>query len=91
MDDKQYLESEVDMDRLYAALDNRENLPTTAIANPEEFAQHFTRLSQKAEAILHICQTPVLTALYKNALQTERDAPLSFNLTGSMLRNIQRR
>jgi DegV family protein with EDD domain len=71
MDDKQYMEPEVDMDRLYAALDNREKLPTTAIANPEEFAQHFTRLSQEAEGILHICQTPVFTALYKNALQAK--------------------
>jgi len=69
MDGKQYLEPEVNMDELYTVLDNRENLPTTAIANPEEFAQHFTRLSQEAEAILHICQTPVFTALYKNALQ----------------------
>jgi DegV family protein with EDD domain len=69
MDGKQYLEPEVNMDELYTALENRENLPTTAIANPEEFAQHFTRLSQEAEAILHICQTPVFTALYKNALQ----------------------
>ena len=71
MDGKQYLEPEVDMDRLYAALDNREKLPTTSIANPEEFAQHFTKLSQEAEAILHICQTPVFTALYKNALQAK--------------------
>ena len=71
MDDKQYLKPEVDMDRLYAALDNREKLPTTSIANPEEFAQHFTKLSQEAEAILHICQTPVFTALYKNALQAK--------------------
>jgi len=69
MDGKQYLEPEVNMDELYTTLDNRENLPTTAIANPEEFAQHFTRLSQEAEAILHICQTPVFTALYQNALQ----------------------
>jgi len=69
MDGKQYLEPEVNMDDLYAALDSRENLPTTSIANPEEFAQHFTKLSQEAEAILHICQTPVFTALYKNALQ----------------------
>ena len=71
MDGKQYLEPEVDMDRLYATLDNREKLPTTSIANPEEFAHYFTRLSQEAEAILHICQTPVFTALYKNAMQAK--------------------
>ncbi len=39
MDGKQYLEPEVNMDELYTALDNRENLPATSIANPEEFAK----------------------------------------------------
>jgi DegV family protein with EDD domain len=68
---KQYLEPEVNMDELYASLDDREHLPTTSIANPKEFAQHFTKLSQEAEAILHICQTPVFTAMYKNALQAK--------------------
>jgi fatty acid-binding protein DegV len=68
MDGKQYLEPEVNLDELYAALDKRENLPTTSIANPDEFAQHFTKLSWEAEAILHICQTPVFTALYRNAV-----------------------
>jgi DegV family protein with EDD domain len=71
MDGKPHLEPEVNMDELYAALDKREHLPTTAIANPEEFVQHFTSLSREAEAILHICQTPVFTALYKNALQAK--------------------
>ncbi len=71
MDGKQYLEPEINMDELYASLDDREHLPTTSIANPEEFAQYFTKLSQEAEAIIHICQTPVFTAMYKNALQAK--------------------
>jgi len=55
MDGKTYLDTEIDIDELYARLDTRENLPKTSTANVEEILQIFTGLSRGAEAILNIC------------------------------------
>ena len=38
IDDKTYLDTEVDMDELYARLETKENLPRTSTANVGEFA-----------------------------------------------------
>ena len=54
IDGKTYLDTEVDMDNLYARLDAKENLPKTSTANIAEFAQFFTGSAKDAEAILHI-------------------------------------
>ena len=69
MDGKIYLDTEIDMDKLYARLESKENLPTTSTANMGEFAQFFTEIGQKAEAILHICMSSVFSGHYNIALQ----------------------
>jgi aromatic ring hydroxylase len=49
IDGKTYLDTEVDMDDLYARLDAKENLPKTSTANIAEFAQFFTVLAKDGE------------------------------------------
>ena len=71
MDGKQYLDTEIDIDKLYARLDTKENLPKTSTANVEEFLRFFTELSQRAEAILHICMSSVFSPQYNNALKAK--------------------
>ncbi len=72
MDGKAYLDTEIDMDKLYARLETRENMPTTSTANMGEFAQFFTEAGQKAEAILHICMSSVFSGHYNIALQGKK-------------------
>lgn len=71
MDGKQYLDTEINLDELYARLDTKENLPKTYTANVEEFLQFFTEISQQAGTILHICMFSVFSPQYKNALQAK--------------------
>lgn len=72
MDGEAYLDTEINMDKLYARLESKENLPTTSTANMGEFAQFFTEIGQKAEAILHICMSSVFSGHYNIALQGKK-------------------
>lgn len=74
MDGKQYLDTEIDIDKLYTRLDTREDLPKTSTANVEEFVRFFTQLSQQAEAILHICMSSVFSPQYNNAVKAKEIA-----------------
>jgi DegV family protein with EDD domain len=69
IDGKHYLDTEIDMDELYTALERQDDLPTTSMPNVGEFEQLFTRLAEDAEAVLHIAITSVFSAAYKNAMQ----------------------
>ena len=69
IDGKTYLDTEIDMDELYARLDSKENLPKTSTANIAEFAQFFTDLAQDAEAILHISMSSQFSGHHNVATQ----------------------
>jgi len=72
MDGKSYLDTEIDMDKLYTRLESKENLPTTSTANIGEFAQFFTEIGRQAESILHICMSSVFSGHYNIALQGKK-------------------
>jgi len=74
IDNKDYLDTEVDMEALYARLDKKKNLPTAAPFSVMECFQTWQELSQSAEAILHISMTSAFTAAYKVALQAKEIA-----------------
>jgi len=74
IDGKDYPDPEVDMESLYARLDKKENLPTTAPFSVVECFQTWQELSQNAEAILHISMTSAFTAAYGVALQAKEMA-----------------
>jgi len=74
MDDKDYLDTEVDMEDLYARLDKKGNLPTTSFASPKEFLQAYQELSQNAETVIHISVTTGLSGGYDSALQAKEIA-----------------
>jgi len=74
MDGKDYLDTEVDMEDLYARVAKKENLPTTSFPTPEEFLQAYQELSQNAEAILHISLTPAFSGGYNAALEAKEIA-----------------
>ncbi|MCK5589730.1 MAG: DegV family protein [Dehalococcoidales bacterium] len=74
MDGKDYLDTEVDMEDLYARVAKKENLPTTSFPAPEEFLQAYQELSQNAEAILHISLTPAFSGGYNAALEAKEIA-----------------
>jgi DegV family protein with EDD domain len=74
MDGKDYLDTEVDIEDLYARVAKKENLPTTSFPAPEEFLQAYQELSQNAEAILHISLTPAFSGGYNAALEAKEIA-----------------
>jgi len=74
MDDKDYLETEINMNYLYTRLKDKENLPTTSFSSSEEYLQFYRKLSQNAEAILHISVTAAFSGAYKAALQAREMA-----------------
>jgi DegV family protein with EDD domain len=67
MDGKDYIETEIDKEQLYARLRGKENLPTTSAASPGEVLESFKRASQQAKAILFISITSRLSAIYSSA------------------------
>ncbi len=69
IDGETYLDTEINMDDLYARLDGKENLPKTSTANVAEFAQFFIDLARNTEAILHISMSSVFSGHHNAALQ----------------------
>jgi DegV family protein with EDD domain len=72
MDGKTYLDTEIDMDALYARLDSKENLPKTSTANLGEFTEFFTGLLAEAEAILHISMSAQFSGHHNVAVQARK-------------------
>lgn len=72
MDGKTYLDTEIDMDKLYARLDSKENLPKTSTANIAEFSQFFSNMLKDAEAILHISMSSQFSGHHKVGLQGKK-------------------
>jgi len=74
MDGKDYLDTEVDMEDLYARVDKKENLPTMTPFPVGECLQAFQQVGQASEAILYISASSGFTAAYKVALQAKEVA-----------------
>ena len=74
MNGKTYLDTEIDMDELYAVLDSKENLPKTSTANIAEFAEFFTNLAQEADAIVHISMSSQFSGHHNVAAQGKKAA-----------------
>jgi DegV family protein with EDD domain len=71
MDGKDYIETEIDKEQLYARLRGKENLPTTSAASPGEVLESFKRASQWAKAILFISLSSHLSAIYSSGLRAK--------------------
>ena len=69
MDSRQYLDTEIDMDRLYERLDTRQNLPKTSAVNVDRFLEHFLKTARDADSILHIAMSSVFSPQYSHALK----------------------
>ena len=69
MDGKSYPDTEIDMGKLYARLEEKENLPTTSAVTTGQILQAYQEMSQKAEAIIFISVTSVFSATYGVAIQ----------------------
>jgi len=74
MDGISYVETEVDKNELYARLARKKNLPTTSSPTAAQYLQAYRELSQKAEAILHICYTSWIGMAYKEAMHAKKIA-----------------
>jgi DegV family protein with EDD domain len=81
IDGKDYLETEVDMEKLYARLRGKENLPTTSAPSVGEFLQCYQELSQRTEAILHISIRSDFTMAYGASIQAKEMAREKFPKT----------
>ena len=74
VDGKDYPDTEIDMGKLYARLEGKENLPTTSAVNTGQFLQLYHKLSQHADAILVITLTSAYSATYETAIQASEMA-----------------
>jgi DegV family protein with EDD domain len=74
MDGKDYLETEIDREQVYARLRTKENLPSTSAASPGEILEFFKRASQQAKSILFISLTSGLSAIYSSAIDAKKSA-----------------
>lgn len=74
MDGKDYPDTEIDMGKIYARLEGKENLPTTSAVNTGQFLQLYRKMSQHADAILVITLTSAYSATYGTAIQASEMA-----------------
>jgi len=72
MDGKDYLETEIDREQVYARLRSKQNLPTTSAASPGEILEFYRRASQRAKAILFISLSSGLSAIYSSATDAKK-------------------
>jgi DegV family protein with EDD domain len=77
LDDKTYLDTEIDIEELYKRMDSRENLPKTSMANVEDFLSFFAETSRGTDDLVHICMSSVFSPQYKNALKAKELASKS--------------
>jgi DegV family protein with EDD domain len=71
MDDKDYLETEIDRDELYTRLRSRENLPTTSPPSPGEFLELCKQAGKETPAVLIIVITSGFSQAYNSALNAK--------------------
>jgi len=71
MDGKTYLDTEIDMDKLYVRLDTKEDLPKTSMVNVEEFLRFFSEVGGEADDVLHICMSSLFSPQYQNAVKAK--------------------
>ncbi len=74
MDDKDCLDTEIDIEDLYARVAKKENLPTMTPFPVGECLHAFQEVGQGSEAILYISASSGFTAAYKVALQAKEIA-----------------
>jgi len=60
MDGEDYLDTEIDMARLYARLREKKNLPLTSGYTVEECWQYFHRLGKEGNDVLYIAMTSAI-------------------------------
>lgn len=72
MDGKDYLETEIDREQVYARLRSKENLPSTSAVSPGEVLESFKRASQQAKSILFISLSSGLSAIYSSATDAKK-------------------
>ena len=74
MDGKSYPDTEIDMGKLYARLEEKENLPTTSAVTTGQILQAYQEMSQRAEAIIFISLTSAYSATYGAAMDAKKMA-----------------
>ena len=73
LDGNDYLDTEIDMARLYARLKEKENLPVTSGYSAEECLQYFHRLSDDGNDVLYIAMTSAMSIMgYNAAMQAKK-------------------
>ena len=77
-EDKDYLDTEVDMDWLYSRLQDKTNLPTTSCPSPGQFLQAFRKCARKGQDIICITMTAAFTKGYQAALDAVKLAQFEF-------------
>jgi len=81
MDGKDYLDTEVDMEDLYARVDKKENLPTMTPFPVGECLHVFQKVGQGSEVILYISASSGFTAAYTVAMQAKEIAQKELSKT----------
>lgn len=71
LDDKTYLDTEIDTEELYKRIDSRKNLPKTSVVNVEDFLSFFAETSRGTDDVMHICMSSVFSPQYNNALKAK--------------------
>jgi DegV family protein with EDD domain len=77
-DDRDYPDTEVDMDWLYSRLQDKVNLPTTSCPSPGQFLQAFRECARKEQDIICITMTAAFTKGYQAALDATELARKEF-------------
>ena len=77
-DEKDYLDTEVDMDWLYKRLQSKTNLPTTSCPSPGQFLQAFRECARKKQDIICITMTAAFSEGYEAALDATKLARQEF-------------
>ena len=77
-DDRDYMDTEVDMDWLYNRLQDKDNLPTTSCPSPGQFLQAFRECARKEQDIICITMTAAFTKGYQAALDATKLAREEF-------------
>ena len=74
IDGKDYLDTEVDMGKLYARLKEKKKLPTTSAISVGQVLEAYHELSKSASAILFISMTSRMSKTYEAAIEARKIA-----------------
>lgn len=72
LNDKEFSDGEIEIDKIFEYVKENKVLPKTSAVNEYQFEEHFSKLLEEYEAIVHISLSSKTSSAYENAVKASK-------------------